>query len=526
MTCCNRAFLTCGLMVAGVSMASAAELYVNGASPAAEAGTKSNPFRTVQAAINAAAATDTIRVAVGAYTENLRIDGKALTLEGGYSATWERDPGKFATTLKGAGGNAVINIIGADATIDGFRITGGTGSTEEQPYGFHGGGIYSRDGSPTISNNIVEDNDLRRSNEASDYNFGGGIHVTNAPSAKIVNNVVRRNFAGRGGGISVLGQAALIQGNTVEDNTAIGDHGGGMFLAIVRGTITQNVIRRNEVGRDLSYGWGGGLIFYGAGNFAELSFNTLSENFAAAYGAAEFIDEGAKANLHHELIYGNRSKVGCEAVSAIAVDGGDQGGSEVSIAHCTVVGNVCESAIRGNGLQVEGNSVARVTNSIFWNNGGDDFATDGTSSLVVTYTNSQERIAGVGNISADPRFRNEPGADFCLASGSPCIDAADPASPFDKETTDSGRRADMGRFGNAPESGAPTTGGGIGGVTPSTTTTDAPTTTEQPAGTTADAADAGRATDVATTGLCPASAAALLSISFISARSAQRRQRR
>jgi len=433
------------VLAAAAAAAPAAEIYVDaGNVSGVELGTQQSPYRTVQAAINAAGNGDEIRVAAGTYAENLRIEGKAVVLAGGYSPAWVRDVAANPTTLAGAGGDAVVNLIESDATIDGFRITGGSGSIEEQPYGYHGGGIYSRDGSPTISNNVIEGNDLRRGMDP-EYNLGGGIHVSNAATATILDNVVRGNFGGRGAGISVVGPAARIQGNTVEGNVAIGDHGGGMFLAVVDALVTGNTLRGNEVGRALGYGWGGGLIFYGEGNYAEISYNIVTQNFAAAYGAGLFIDEGAEADIHHELIYRNLSKEGCEAVSAIAVDGGAGGGSRVSIRNCTVAGNVCDASIRGNGLQVEGASEVDVNSCIFWSNGGDDFSTDGTSTLRVAYTASQEAIDGTGNISVDPRFVDEAAADYRLAAGSPCVDAGDPAAPG------SGGRVDMGRFERAAD---------------------------------------------------------------------------
>jgi hypothetical protein len=545
-----------GALMWGIaSAAPAAEIYVNASASGTELGTQQSPFRTVQAAIDAASGGDTVRVAAGTYVENLRIAGKPIVLEGGYSAAWVRDLDANATTLSGAGGNAVINLIEADATIDGFRITGGTGSIEELPYGYHGGGIYSRDGSPTISNNVIENNDIRSGDPPFDYYLGGGVHVSGAANATILNNVVRRNYAGRGGGISIAGQAALIQGNTIEDNVAVGDHGGGLFIAVADARITQNVIRGNEVGRELGYGWGGGLIFFNAGNSAEISFNVVYDNFAAAYGAGEFIDEGASADIHHELIYRNVTKAGCEAVSAIAVDGGEGVGSEATIRHCTVVGNVCESAIRGNGLQVEGLSVVSVTNSIFWNNGGDDFAVDDTSTLTVTYTDSQEAIGGTGNIFVDPRFVDEAADDYHLAAGSPCVDAGDPSSLFNDEPAPNGGRADMGRYGNAPD--APVSdnqndnGGGDNGNTNGDTATDNGNTNADAGtdngNTNGDATtgngnmNAGAGTDNANTNtnggsadptgpdaapsaaMCPAATAMLLSIPLIGARRPRRR---
>jgi M6 family metalloprotease-like protein len=49
-------------------------------------------------------------------------------------------------------------------------------------------------------------------------------------------------------------------------------------------------------------------------------------------------------------------------------------------------------------------------------------------------------VPGIGEISADPSFRNAPALDFQLSCGSPCIDAGNPASPTDPD----GTRADIG----------------------------------------------------------------------------------
>lgn len=455
------------LTLACSEVARAVDFYVDAAVAGPGAGTQVDPFRTVQAAIDAAASGDVIRVALGTYTQNLRIDNKNLVLEGGYTRSFVRDVANNQTTLAGTGGNAVVNLIMANVTLDGFRITGGTGSTEELPNATHGGGIYSRDGSVTINNCLIEGNDIRSMNPPAETNRGGGLHVDSAPMATITNNIIRNNFGGRGAGISVTGgAAALIQGNVVENNIAVGDHGGGLFIGVTNATITQNVIRGNEIGRALGYGWGGGLIVFNPGNSAEISFNVVSGNFAAAYGAGIFIDEGATADIHHELVFRNVSRDGCEAVSAIAVDGGEGVGSAATIRHCTVANNVCANATRGNGLQVEGGSTATVSNSIFWNNGGDDFAAFDTATLAVTFTDSQEAIAGNGNISADPLFMNEAADDYRPVAGSPAIDAADPASPFADEPAPNGGRADMGRFGGANDlpPPMPPTGGNTGGA--------------------------------------------------------------
>ena len=118
------------------------------------------------------------------------------------------------------------------------------------------------------------------------------------------------------------------------------------------------------------------------------------------------------------------------------------------------------------------NSKVIVKNSILWNNGGDDVEVDETSKATVTYTLSQEKLKGTGNLSKDPLFANAAGHDYHLRSTagrwdpaangkrggwvldsqhSPAIDAADPASPFKLEPAPNGGRANLGADGNTAQ---------------------------------------------------------------------------
>jgi len=51
---------------------------------------------------------------------------------------------------------------------------------------------------------------------------------------------------------------------------------------------------------------------------------------------------------------------------------------------------------------------------------------------------------GDGALSEDPRFVNDRGGDYHLEDDSPCIDAGDPAVPFEDPD---GTRNDMGAYG-------------------------------------------------------------------------------
>jgi hypothetical protein len=62
--------------------------------------------------------------------------------------------------------------------------------------------------------------------------------------------------------------------------------------------------------------------------------------------------------------------------------------------------------------------------------------------IQIAYSDLSMSWTGEGNITEDPLFADPAGFDFLLGTGSPCIDAGDPASPQDPD----GTRADMGAF--------------------------------------------------------------------------------
>jgi hypothetical protein len=245
-----------------------------------------------------------------------------------------------------------------------------------------------------------------------------------------------------------------------------------MYIASPDARVSRNLISGNEIGRDLGYGWGGGIVVYGQGSSAAFAFNEVTGNFAPSVGGGVFVDDGAKAALDHELIHDNACPTGGTTGGVgIYVDGYDQVGSEVTLNHVTVAGHDCESQ-GGHGLYVEVHSRATIANSIFWANGGDDFYVDPTSALSARFTTSEEPIRGRGNSTHDPLFADSGGQDYHLrstagrwdptagdgagawaidAQDSPAIDAANPDAPFRNEPAPNGGRADMGAYGNTPE---------------------------------------------------------------------------
>ncbi|NSW57799.1 MAG: right-handed parallel beta-helix repeat-containing protein [Armatimonadetes bacterium] len=91
----------------------------------------SDAYPTIQSAIDAANAGDTIQIAAGTYAEAITIN-KSLSLEG---AGWTRDPADPRYFLPGgtiiAGGNAdaVVTVAADDVSISGIGITGRNNAT-------------------------------------------------------------------------------------------------------------------------------------------------------------------------------------------------------------------------------------------------------------------------------------------------------------------------------------------------------------------------------------------------------------
>ena len=467
------------------ALVNAGEFYVDkNNTTGTEDGTSKHPYNTIQEAITAATGggAHTVRVAQGDYTGNVSIDAVTVHLLGGFQGgttadyavgtggTFDiQDPDEYVSTLQGDGTDAVVKLQDAGtSTLDGFVITGGTGFTDS--YRYMGGGVYVTEGFPTLSRNVIEGNNIRHEGF---IGRGGGIAVEDS-NVHIIGNTVRNNISGLGGGISVNGGDVVIEGNTVQNNTATEDHGGGLYVSGNSLTITNNRVLNNEVGQIAGYGWGGGIAVIGKDTNATLSYNHFSGNSAPSAGGGVFLDDGATVVVSHELIHHNDTQA--RGGAGVYVDGlgEDEIGTTVTMSHCTIADNLCPegSQFGGNGLLVEYYSVVTVQDSIFRGNGGDDFYADETSQITVTYTDSEETVAGTGNISSNPLFANSANEDYHLQSTtgrwdpmagggtggwlldqnqSPCIDKGNPQSAFADEPVPNGNRINMGRYGNTKE---------------------------------------------------------------------------
>jgi len=440
-------------------------------------GSASNPYNTIQAAVNAASNGDIIKVAKGTYAGAIQIEQKKVQLLGGYAGNGDfntANPQTNVTIINGTSAAPCIyaNIdvaISGSLVINGFTIRNGRCGIELQ------GGWSPNMNNITIENNIIESNGVLELDEWGGERNGGGIGLC-GHNVTLKNNVIRNNKSARGAAITVTSDLTnfLITDNLIENNTGHSDHGGGVFISGT-GTITRNTFEGNVTGATYGYGWGGAICIFanpGGTTTVNLSYNTYCNNYAPSRGGAVFVDDGSTVKMEHELLYNNTSK---ESGSAIFVDDDGSGKwSTLNMNNCTVSGNSTDGAA----MYVNG-SLVEVENSIFWNNGSDfQFVASGISQakLTVTYTLTQQGYTGTGNITSNPLFANAANGDFHLqstngrfnpangqwvndAANSPAIDVGNPLSDFSNEPAPNGGRVNLGFYGNTAEASKSATTG-------------------------------------------------------------------
>ena len=351
---------------------------------------------TIQAGINAASNGDTVLVAAGTYSENINFLGKAITVKssGGAKVTII-DGGKLAPVVTFSTGETPNSVL------SGFTLQNGTSTFNS---GYEGGGIVIDSASPTIKNNIIQNNTA--------CSGGGGIALGFA-SPLIQSNIVRNNSqldctgGTGGGGISVRGAcSAQIIGNTIENNSWSSANGGGISLfAAGSPLIKNNVIVGNSSGSA-----GGGISMLNDASGTIIVQNLFRGNSAPG-GSGVYWSNPPAALINNTITDGPSS--GGSAMQA------DDFATPVTIAN-----NLIIAATSGtNGLFCPSTDIQNP--QTFYSN--DVYSAKGHaySGLCIDQTGTN------GNISASPEFVS----NFRLKGGSLAIDVGTNTAP-DLPSTD------------------------------------------------------------------------------------------
>jgi hypothetical protein len=353
---------------------------------------------SIPQAINQAQNGDTILVSPGTYVGNFTFQGKAITV-----ASTDGPSVTILDAQNVSSGPLFLNGEGPQSVLSGFTITNGFSGGE-------GAGVFISGASPTIQNNIItgnhgcegigitadnssaiiKNNVITNNTPAGCWGLGGGgIKISGAGNAQILNNTITGNTVwGHGGGIEINGTTLVtIQGNTIQNNSANTNNGGG--ISVENGSqanIVNNLITSNT-------GFLGSGIYlistFGNQNVLvnnTIAFNVLPQGFA-----------------NGQEVWMSGFQTGTQFANNVVVDGTGSG----------AVG--CDPSFPSTP-----NFVAN-----------DVLSTQPTTppQPAPSFSGCQDPTGTNGNISADPQFVNAAGNDFHLQSTSPAIDVGSNTAP-------------------------------------------------------------------------------------------------
>ncbi|MFC2005974.1 right-handed parallel beta-helix repeat-containing protein [Chloroflexota bacterium] len=406
--------------------------------PASAADLNVHPGDSIQDAINAASAGDTIYVDSGTYVENIIWENKDISIIGS---------GSDDCIIDGNGG-LVVKTSGLSvlASLEGFTIQNGTE-----------GGMYNSGSSPSVTNCTFINNSIAGS--------GGGMRnylcsptVTNCT---FTSNSAHTTPSPRGGGMYNYKSFPILTNCTFELNSAV-HYGGGMFNMRSSPTLTDCTFTENSADQDgggianwyscspiltdctfteNSAGkYGGGLYSYDESS-PRLTDCTFTENSAGKYGGAIWNTHLSAPTMTNCTFTGNSALWGgamgnsyssptltnCTFAINSAEYAGSiyNGASSPTLTNCTFNGN---SADYCGGIANSAGSLPVVTNCILYGDTLPEITTGGGAN--VTYSDVEGGYSGTGNINVDPSFVDVTIRDFHLQLDSPCIDAGNNTAPY------------------------------------------------------------------------------------------------
>ena len=338
------------------------------------------PGSSIQVAIDSSGAGDSILVASGTYKELLDFKGKAIVVQG-------EAPQSTVIDAEGLEGSCVVfqSGEGHDSVLQGFQITGGSGSTYHEL--IVGGGIFVLNAQPTIRGNIIVGNDVAWPGVPSTTGRGGAVMCIGDDGQTwqpvISDNQIIDNDSGtHGGGIGVWKwMAPTISHNYFTDNKARGrigtnpGDGGGIWIS----TSAQGIeIVENVITRCGAEGKGGGIYAAGLG-VADQPRVTVARNVFF-----ECVAENVTKEYSHASTYGGLGGaalwmgfVNATVSNNSFVKNDCQGSHEnkhqgtlafEGVGIYAVERNLIVLTERGGGIACEGGGALQASDNAFWMN--------------------------------------------------------------------------------------------------------------------------------------------------------------
>jgi predicted outer membrane repeat protein len=251
--------------------------YVDVANTSPGTGTQTDPYSSIQAAVDAATTLDgdLLSVALGDYPESVDFAGKAITIEGQADASGTQYP-----VIKPPTGTGVLIASGEGpgSVLRHMRINGGSGTLINSA--LTGGGILIRNSSPTFQDVVVRNSDARR---------GGGIAIIEGAAPSFEQVTVRACHAKQGGGVLIENASLNWDGGILLNNQTYSygfqnSPGGG--LASLRSSVTLrnlDVLGNGSQGASVE----GGGVYCGPNSTLEV-FDTQFTDQVASFGGAGF----------------------------------------------------------------------------------------------------------------------------------------------------------------------------------------------------------------------------------------------
>lgn len=183
-----------------------------------------DPFETIQYAIDYSSDGDTVMVLEGVYSENIIISEKSITVRGlGNPDNIIIDGDHLGSAV------TVTGIIFNSVSIENLTISNGTSE--------NGGGVFAQDIALTLKQIIISQNTA--------LGNGGGIYLLGAQT-EISNSLIVNNNATNGGGVSCEAFAFCSLWNNTISNNLSSENSGGIYLndggqsEIINSIITNN----------------------------------------------------------------------------------------------------------------------------------------------------------------------------------------------------------------------------------------------------------------------------------------------